>query len=222
MNHRGHRGHRGNSSVFSVPSVVKIFWVAWTFPPGRPSIYNHDVMKNSTIALIIALSCLTACSKQTAPVASSNASSPKSPDAVQQKLQEYSGATATDCGRLNVQATAAQSKTAGDCAMQASQSRHPFYVAYDMPGMAIGVAGNAEGKLFTVQSQGTGSAAALTSGDCPSQLRVASSGRATCFAPGDMGSMGGGHTAGAMPPGMANPHATGTANPHASGSPKTK
>lgn len=164
--------------------------------------------------------------KSAGPIASSSAglssaaSSPKSSDGVQQKLQEYSGASATDCGRLNVQATADQSKTAADCAMQASQGKHPFYVAYDMPGMAIGVAGNADGKLFTVQSQGAGSSAALTSGDCPSQLRIASSGRVTCFAPGDMGSMGAGHTAGAIAPGMANPHATGTANPHAA--PKTK
>ena len=139
----------------------------------------------------------------------SDASQPASPDAVRQKLQEYSGAGATDCGRLNVQASAEQSKTASDCALQASQNKHAFYVAYDMPGMAIGVAGNAGGKLFTVQSQGTGATAALTSGDCPSQLRVASSGRVTCFAPGDMGGMGGGHMAGAVPAGTANPHATG-------------
>lgn len=138
-------------------------------------------------------------------------SSPSSPDAVQQKLQEYSGTGATDCGRLNVQATADQSKTAADCAMQASQGKHAFYVAYDMPGMAIGVAGNATGKLYTVQSQGAGTSAALTSGDCPSQLRIASSGRVTCFAPGDMGGMGSGHTAGAVPSGMANPHASSTA-----------
>ena len=140
---------------------------------------------------------------------------------MQQKLQEYSGAGATDCGRLNVQAPADQSKTAGDCAMQASQSKHPFYVAYDMPGMSVGVAGNAAGKLFTVQSQGSGPTAAVTSGDCPSQLRIASSGRVTCFAPGDMGSMSGSHTAGSMPPGAANPHATGKTNPHAATPPKT-
>jgi hypothetical protein len=133
-------------------------------------------------------------------------SSPTSPDALQQKLKEYSGAGATDCGRLNVQATADQSKTASDCAMQASQSRHAFYVAYDMPGMAIGVAGNAAGKLYTVQSQGMGATAALTSSECPSQLRVASSGRVTCFAPGDIGGMGSGHMARAVPSGMANPH----------------
>jgi hypothetical protein len=164
-------------------------------------------MKNSAVALIvaliIALACLTACSKP-APPAVSAKMSPNSPDAVQLKLQEYSGAAATDCGRINVQATADQSKSAADCALQASQSKHPFHVAYDMPGMAIGVAGNADGKLFTVQSQGTGPAA-LTSGDCPSQLRLAASGRVTCFAPGDMGSIGAGHTA--IPPGMPNPHA---------------
>jgi hypothetical protein len=177
-------------------------------------------MKNSGIALVFALCCLTGCSKSAAPTASSSGSSSKPPDAVQQKLQEYSGAGATDCGRLNVQSPADQSKTAADCAMQASQSKHAFYVAYDMPGMAVGVAGDAAGKLYTVQSQGTGPSAALTSGDCPSQLRVASSGRVTCFAPGDMGSMGPGHSAGAVPPGMANPHASGTENPH--GAPKTK
>lgn len=185
-------------------------------------------MKNFGVILIIllvvvmvALFFLTA-KKSTGPVAlSSAASSSTSPDAVQQKLLEYSGAGATDCGRLNVQATADQSKTAADCAVQASQSKHPFYVAYDMPGMAVGVAGNADGKLFRVQSQGSGPSAALTSGDCPSQLRIASSGRVTCFAPGDMGSMGAGHAGGTIPPGMANPHATGGGNPHAA-APKTK
>lgn len=162
-------------------------------------------MKNSAAVLIIALTCLAACSKTPAPTTSPNAAlSTKSPDAVQQKLQECSGAAATDCGRLSVQASADQSKTASDCALHASQNKHPFYVAYDMPGMAIGVAGNAEGKLFTVQSQGAGPSATLTSGDCPSQLRVASSGRVTCFAPGNMGSMGAGHAA--VPPGMQNPH----------------
>jgi hypothetical protein len=186
-----------------------------TLPPGCASIYNHEVMNHFALALILALSCLTACSKQETPAAASTASPAKPPDAVQQKLQEYSGAAATNCGRLDVQAKADQSKTAADCAMQASQSKHPFYVAYDMPGMAVGVAGNAEGKLFTVQSQGTGPSAAVSTGNCPSQLRVASSGRVTCFAPGDMGSMGPGHTAGAIAPGMSNPHTSGNPKPQA-------
>jgi hypothetical protein len=163
-------------------------------------------MKNPVIAIIFSLCCLVACNKSSGPAASPNATpSSQPPDAVQQKLQEYSGTGATNCGRLNVQASADGSKTTADCAMQASQAKHPFYVAYDMPGMAIGVAGNAEGKLFSVQSQGSGATAAVTSGDCPSQLRVAASGRVTCFSPNDMGSMGAGHTA--IPPDMANPHA---------------
>lgn len=158
-------------------------------------------MKISPILLTLTLICLTACNTSSAPAPSSSGPS-KPPNAVQQKLQEYSGASATNCGRLDVHAAAEQSKTASDCALQASQGKRPFYVAYDMPGMTIGVAGNAEGKLLTAQSQEGG---AVTSGDCPSQLRLAASGRVTCFAPGDMGSMGTGHTA--VPPGMPNPHA---------------
>jgi hypothetical protein len=147
-------------------------------------------------------------------------SSPKTPDAVQQKLQEASAANATDCGRLDVRAAEAQLKTASECAMKASQGKQPFYVAYDMPGMTVGIAGNSEGKLSTVQSHGGGMSAGVTSGACPSALRVASSGRVTCFAPGDMGSMSDSHTAGSVPAGMANPHAAGTANPHAAAKPK--
>jgi hypothetical protein len=167
-------------------------------------------MKKVALLPLIVLCCLTACNKSSTPSSSpstnsSAASSFKSPDAVDQKLQTFAGPSATNCGRLAVQVTADQSKAASDCAMQAAQSKHPFYVAYDMPGMAIGVAGNSVGKLYTVTSQGEGSAATMTSGDCPSDLRVAGSGRVTCFAPGDMGSMGAGHTA--IPPGMPNPHA---------------
>jgi hypothetical protein len=117
------------------------------------------------------------------------------------KLQEHAGSSATNCGRLDIHAPEAQSKGAADCALQANQGKKPFYVSYDMPGMVVGVAGNAEGKLFTARSEGS----AVSSGDCPSALRLAASGRVTCFAPGDMGSMGAGHTA--IPQGMPNPHA---------------
>lgn len=161
-------------------------------------------MKTLSLFPVIALCCLTACNKPSSS-SSSNAAPSKSPDAVQQKLQDFAGSSATNCGRLDVHVTAEQSKAASDCAMQAAQSKHPFFVAYDMPGMAIGVAGNSAGKLSTAQSQGEGAAATVTSGDCPSDLRVAGSGRVTCFAPGDMGSMGAGHTA--VPEGMPNPHA---------------
>jgi len=158
--------------------------------------------------VILTLLLFTACNKSSAPTSGA----PSKSDALQQKLQDYAGSSATNCGRLDVHATAEESKSASDCALQASQGKHPFYVAYDMPGMAVGVAGNRDGKLFTVQSQGTGTSASVTGGDCPSQLRVASSGRVTCFAPGDAGSMGGGHPAGAIPEGMSNPH--GNKSPH--------
>ncbi len=165
-------------------------------------------MKNPLAITVIVCCSLIACNKSSSPSSSSATSgmgNSEPPNAVQQKLQEFAGSSATNCGRLDVKATAEQSKAAGDCAMQASQNKRPFYVAYDMPGMAIGVAGNAAGKLYTAQSQGEGLSAAVTGGDCPSQLRVASSGRVTCYAPGDMGMMGAGHTA--VPPGMPNPHA---------------
>jgi len=140
------------------------------------------------------------------------------PGPVQQKLQEYSGAAATNCGTLDVRAAAPQLKSASDCSMEASQGKKPFYVSYEMPGMGVGVAGNSDGKLFTVQTQGA--SGALATGACPSALRVASSGRVTCFAPGDMSSMSGSHSAGSMPPGATNPHAPGKTNPHAT-APKT-
>jgi hypothetical protein len=175
-------------------------------------------MKTYPGFVIVALSFTVACNKPAPSPAASNSSpsiSIRTPDAVQQTLLQYSGANATNCGRFDVNTPADQLKPASDCAVQAAQSKHPFFVAYDMPGMAVGVAGNTDGKLFTVQAQGTGAAAAITSGACPAALRVASSGRITCFAPGDMGSMGGGHASGAMPPpGTANPHQNGPANPH--------
>jgi len=125
---------------------------------------------------------------------------------VQQKLMEFAGGGATDCGRPNSQADDAL-KTSSTCAMEAAQAKHPFYVAYDMPGMTVGVAGSADGKLYTVQAQGSGD---VSSGACPSQLRIAPSGRVTCFAPGDMGSMGASmHSGMGAPSGMANPHAGG-------------
>ena len=173
------------------------------------------------VALLFALCCLTACDKPTSPAASPNAaassnpaasSTSKSADPALEKLQQASGSGATDCGRLGISATPEQLKSASDCAMQADKAKHPFYIAYDMPGMTVGVAGNSEAKLFTVQSHGAGSED-VTSGDCPSQLRVASSGRLTCFAPGDMSSMSGSHTAGPMTPGMPNPHASGATVP---------
>jgi hypothetical protein len=169
-------------------------------------------MKTPLIFLLIAVGGLTACNKSEAPTASGAAPS-AAVDAIGKKLRDYAGVTATDCGRLDVHATEVQLKAASYCAQLAVDKKQAFFVAYDMPGMSVGVAGNAAGKLLTFQSQGTGPSASLTGGDCPSQLRVASSGRVTCFAPGDMGSMSGSHGAGAIPPGAANPHGTGGGKP---------
>ena len=166
-------------------------------------------MKMPLILLTVMLIALGGCNKSSGPSGSSTASVSKLHDAVEQKLEQYAGSSASDCGRLDVRASEGQSKSASDCALQASQSKKPFYVAYDMPGMTVGVAGNSDGKLFTVQSQG----GSVTGGDCPSQLRVAASGRVTCFAPGDMGSMGSSHAAGSMPPGATNPHSGGGSKP---------
>lgn len=181
-------------------------------------------MKNIALPVcVIAVCILTACNKTNAPAPSANAmaTASRGADPVQMKLQDYAGSGATNCGRLEVRSAADQLKTASDCAMQANQNKRPFYVSYEMPGMAVGVAGDNSGKLFTVQSQGSDPSAPLTAGNCPSQLRVASSGRVTCFAPGDMNSMSGSHGAGSMPPGMPNPHNSGAANPHSS-TPKTQ
>jgi hypothetical protein len=167
---------------------------------------------HKTLALIFMIALLVGCNKPSTPAVPANNSgasasmpSASSNDAVQQKLADLAGSSAKACGRLDVQAPPAQLSSAGSCAMDAAQNKRPFYVAYDMPGMSIGVAGNSDGKLFTVQSQGGD--AGLTSGACPSQIRVASSGRVTCFAPGDMGSMGTGHQGG-MPSGKS-PHGSG-------------
>ena len=177
-------------------------------------------MQKTLIVLAVAAVCLSGCKKSTTP----SGSTAKSGDAVQQKLQELAGSGATDCGRLQSQVQE-HMKPASDCAMQAAQSKHPFYVAYDMPGLTTGVSGDAAGKLYFVQAQQPQSAqpgvkAAIQSSPCPSELRVALSGRVTCFAAGTMGP--GAHGGMPMPPTDAdNPHGgmglppSGTPNPHA-------
>ena len=161
-------------------------------------------MKASLLTVLMTVGCVCACNQSSTP-ASSNPSPSRPADAVAQKLAQYAGSSATDCGRLDTHATTDQSKAASACAIEANRGKRPFFVAYDMPGLTVGVAGNSEGKLFTLRSEGSGPSATVTAGDCPSSLRVAGSGRVTCYSPGDMGAMGAGHTA--IPPGMPNPHA---------------
>ncbi|MFB3814215.1 MAG: hypothetical protein ACE14L_08890 [Terriglobales bacterium] len=162
-------------------------------------------MHKALIALVIAGVSLTACNK----------SKPKASDAFEQKLQDTAGSNATNCGRF--QQEQADLKRASDCVMQAAQAKKPFYVAYDMPGLSVGVAGTSDGKLFTVQSEPgeQGKEPSVTAMPCPAELRVAQSGRVTCTPAGGMGmTMGGGSPHGGitMPPaGTANPHAGGEA-----------
>jgi hypothetical protein len=129
---------------------------------------------------------------------------------VQQKLLELSGTGAIDCGRHEIQAQNDELKKASDCALGAAKAKKAFYIGYNMPGMTNAVAGNSEGKLFAVQIQGSGTGAQLASGPCPGELRIASSGRVTCFVPGSMSinsSSGDPHAGMALDPrGKANPH----------------
>jgi len=177
-------------------------------------------MQKTLIILTVAAVCLSGCKKSTIP----SESTARSGDAVQQKLQELAGSGATDCGRVQSQVQQ-DLKSTSDCAMQAAESKHPFYVAYDLPGLTVGVSGDAAGKQFFVQAEQPQNAqpgvrGSIQSEPCPAQLRVAQSGRVTCFAPGTMSP--GTHGGMPMPPmGAENPHGgmglppSGMPNPHA-------
>lgn len=182
-------------------------------------------MQKFFFVVLTAVVALAACNKapNSSAVPKGPTPSANSNDSVETKLQELAGSGATNCGRLQSQA-AEQMDAAAKCAMDAAKQKQPFYVAYELPGLIIAVAGNAEGKLFTAQSDkaSAGSSGGLASGACPSELRVAPSGRVTCFAPGTFG-MGTDATHGggmSMPASGANPHqglgipAPGRVNPH--------
>lgn len=156
---------------------------------------------------------------------------------VDQKLQELAGKGATNCGRIK-SVDQANTKTASNCAVEAAQAKKPFFVAYDMPGLTVGIAGTHDGKLYAVQAQSAAPVEGQTSttstsstpgqvtvNPCPSELRVASSGRVTCYAAGSFGTGSGMNPHGGgmmMPPGgTMNPHGgdmmtppPGTPNPH--------
>jgi hypothetical protein len=188
-------------------------------------------MQKALVGFVMVALSLAGCNQSPAPPVSSATSG----DAVQRKLQELAGNGATDCGRLKPQAQEKpdQLVTASTCAMSATKKRQAFYVAYELPGLIVALAGNSDGKLFFVQQDqpanaASGSAAELTAAPCPSELRIAQSGRVTCLAAGSMGGspMGGAspHGAMAMPPGGSiNPHggmnmSPGAApNPHGGG-----
>ena len=139
------------------------------------------MFKPLLVALLAAV-CLIGCNKSSSTSAASHPD-----DAVQLKLKELAGSGATDCGRLDIKANNDALTGAGTCATKSAQDKKPFYVAYDMPGMSTGVAGNSQGKLFAVELQGMGPGAQLQSGPCPGEMRIAKSGRVTCFIPGTTG-----------------------------------
>ncbi len=183
-------------------------------------------MRTSLIAIVLAASLLAACSKSSAP---SSAAAAKPGDAVTQNLQQLAGSGATDCGRIESQ-DPSKLKPAGDCALSSAKDKKAFYVAYDMPGLTVGIAGNSQGKLSWVQSETPPNAPAGTKGEvksapCPAELRVAQSGRVTCMTPAAMGAMSGENPHGMMPPaGGTNPHGgmgttPGVANPHENATP---
>ena len=158
---------------------------------------------NRALPLFLLAACaLTGCkSKSSGTSANSGGNTVSADDPVQKKLQELAGSGAKNCGLLKSQ-TAAQMDAASKCAVEASKAKAPFYVEYQLPGMNVAVAGNGAGKLYSVQSQEGG--AGLSSADCPAELRVAPSGRVTCYAPGTfpMGAGAGSHTNMSMPPVM--------------------
>lgn len=175
------------------------------------------------IVVVIVAAALTGCQKS---------STEKSGDQFQQKIVELSGNSATDCGHLSTQSPD-QLKTASDCAMQAAQNRRPFHVAYQMPGLTVGLAGNSDGKLYYLQAQEpgdnkAGSKPEINVEPCPAVLRIAQSGRVTCVVPGSMGMGTSPHGGMSMPSGMENPHGgmemppADTPNPHKGTTPKTK
>ena len=114
--------------------------------------------------------------------------------------------------------------------MAASKKKQAFYVAYEMPGLTVALAGDSTGKLFSVQQEQaagapSGSTSEVVAAPCASELRIAQSGRVTCIPPGSMGgNMMGGvgpHGGQSIPPasgasphgGIIMPPASG-ANPH--------
>ena len=168
-------------------------------------------MRKALPLFLIAACLLTGCGKAKSSTASANPASAASlpDDPVQKKLQELAGRAATNCGFFKSQVRT-ELDAASKCAVDASKANTPFYVEYEMPGMNVAVAGNAQGKLYAVQSQA--GVAGLVSADCPAELRVAPSGRVTCYAPGTfpISAGAGSHSNMPIPPMMK----MGTASPH--------
>jgi hypothetical protein len=187
-------------------------------------------MRRFVFVLVIAAAFFSGCKKS-----QPGSSAASSADPLETHLRHLAGSNATNCGRI---APRTEVKSATDCAVQANEAKRPFYVAYEMPGgdtgqITVALAGAPDGKLYTVEYNTKGwsdSDGAQLSDDkrmmtspCPAPLRVAQSGRATCYPPPAMGGQGNPHGGMSMPPhggSMASPHGDmpmpppGTPNPH--------
>jgi hypothetical protein len=176
-----------------------------------------NITMSKLIVFLTAALVLAGCNKS--PNAPSGTSNPSDP--VERKLADLAGPGAKSCGHLKTQ-TAAEVDAAGKCVMQSATDKKPFYVAYDLPGLTVAIAGNADGKLFSMQTNPSATGG-LAVTPCPAELRIAPSGRATCYAPGTfpMGTDSSMHEPlMTMPPNGASPHQRlgapppGTPNPH--------
>ena len=133
---------------------------------------------NKKFVILAAAIVLAGCNKT--PSGVSGAVNPSDP--VEKKLADLAGPGAASCGHLKTQ-VAADVDAAGKCVMQSAKDKKPFYVAYDLPGLTVAIAGNTDGKLFSMQTNPSAPGGMATV-PCPSELRIAPSGRATCYAPG--------------------------------------
>src|ERR1700745_2303695 len=101
-------------------------------------------MRKLLLVALIAAVCLVGCTKSSSPKVPSHPDDP-----VQLKLKELAGSGASDCGRLDVRAADQTLTGASSCATKAAQDKHPFFVAYDMPGMSTGVGGKLDRQVFS-------------------------------------------------------------------------
>jgi hypothetical protein len=183
-----------------------------------------------SIALILSLT-IAACSnkpaEQTAsgtnqqqqqPAATPAQEAPSTPDELTAELSKLAGSNGTDCGRVGINGEVSE---ASKCALTAFEAKKPFFVRYDLPvpgtKMSIATVRSADGKLYTAQFDSTGFEKAPEDGKLmdnkkvaispcpkPEALRLAGSGRVTCFPPSQ------------MPTGMS-PHGGGMQMPPATG-----
>ncbi len=192
-------------------------------------IYNEIAMQKALIGIVIVALSLANCDKSSTPPVSS-----ATPPATQYSAScRNSPETERPIVVVSSRRPRNQMEAAGACAMGAAKKKQAFYVAYELPGLIVALAGDSAGKLFSVQQEQpgktpSGTAAELVATPCPSELRIAQSGRVTCIAPGSMGgsSMGGAtaHGGKSMSPGASpSPHggmnmSPGAApNPHGTG-----